>query len=124
MAGFNPTLTKVGDGGREVYGATEVGTWQATFLSTDTYTTGGWGSSAGVPFVANTFGLSRPIAGVTVNGYNTAAVVWIWQWNFQTSKLMMLGAGGGAAGTVTFADATSSQSLSGFVIQLFIWTIR
>jgi|SRR5271155_5372084 len=118
MAGFNPTLTKVGDGGREVYGATEVGTWQAAFLSTDTYTTGGWA------LTANQFGLSRPLAGVSVTGMNTAAIVWFWAWNFQTSKLQMLGAGGGAAGTVTFADATSSQSLSGFTIQLLLWTTR
>jgi hypothetical protein len=116
--GFNPVLTKVGDGGREVYGATEVGTWQAAFATGDTYTTGGWALTAGQ------FGLSRPIAGVTVNGYNTAAIVWIWQWNFQTSKLQMLGAGGGAAGTVSFADATSAQSLTGMTIQLFIWTTR
>lgn len=116
--GFNPILTKVGDGGREVYGATEVGTWQAAFLSTDTYTTGGWALTNA------TFGLSRPIAGVSVTGANTAAIVWQWQWNIQTSKLQMLGAGGGAAGTVTYADATSAQSLSGFTIQLLVWTIR
>jgi len=117
--GFNPVLTKVGDGGREVYGATEVGTWQAAFASGDTYTTGGWALTAAL------FGLSRPIAGIEVNGYNTAAIVWMWQWNFQTAKLQMLGAGGTAtAGTVTFADATSTQSLTGMVIQLFIWTTR
>lgn len=118
MAGFNPVYAGIGDNKRDVYGATEVGLWSIAFASGDTYTSGG------LALVAATFGLSRPILSVELVGANTAAILWNWVWNVQTQKLMMLGAGGGTAGTVPNADATSSQSLTGFIIYVQVTTQR
>lgn len=116
---FTPTYAAVGDNKLDAWGATDVATdWTITFSSGDTYVTGG------LALVAATFGLSRPIADVQVVAVNTAASVWNWVWNSQTSKLMMLGAGGGVAGTAAFADGGSGTSMTGFVVTVRVVTQR
>jgi hypothetical protein len=118
MAGFNPTYAGSGDNKRDVYGATEVGVWTITFGASDTYVTGG------LALTAATFGLSRPILGLEVIGANTAASVYAYQWNSQTSKLMMLGTGGSTAGTAAYADASSGASMASFAITVRVTTQR
>lgn len=116
---FNPTYAPVGDNRIDAWGATEVAQdWTISFATGDTYVAGGLALTAGL------FGLSRPIADVTVVGANTAAIVWNWSWNTQTSKLMMLATSAGVAGTAPFEDNPNATSLTGMVITVRVVTQR
>jgi hypothetical protein len=115
---FNPVYAGSGDNKRDVYGATEVGIWTITFGAGDTYVAGGLALTSAL------FGLSRPLLCVEVCGVNTAASVWNWVFNTQTGKLMMLGTGGGVAGTAANADATPGTAMANFQVLVKVTTQR
>jgi hypothetical protein len=116
---FNTAFTAVGDGGIDMFGATEVGVnWQLAFTAGSTYVTGG------LALTAAQFGLSRPIAYVLFAAYNTAAIVAPAIWNFQTSKMMLLGTTAGAAGTAPYQDLTNGTAIAGFGYLLQVVTQR
>jgi len=108
MAGFNATIAGVGDNKLDVYGATDVSISTLTFLSTDTYLTGGY-----TGLTAAAFGLSRPILSIEVIGMNTAGLGMVWIWNTQTSALMAYWSGTASAVLNQVANTTS---LNGVVL--------
>lgn len=117
MSGFNATFAAVGDNGLDAYGATDVGIWTLTFLSTDTYLTNGY-----TGITAAKFGLSRPILAIEVIGVNTAGVGMTWVWNTQTSALMAFWTGAGLSAVL--AQVTNTTSLSGIVLTVRVTTSR
>jgi len=108
---FNPTYAAVGDNKLDIYGATPTALWTISFGGSDTYVAGG------LPLVAATFGLARPIAGVLTVGYNTAAFVNGWVWNPQTQKLQGLTVGVSPA---AFVDLVAATSLTGVVLTVLV----
>lgn len=110
---FNVTYTAVGDGKRDIWGATEMGpTWTLNFSGADTYVTGG------LALTSSLFGLSRPIGGIYLCGFNSAAILFDFGWNTQTQKLMMFDIVVTAAGAThyQFNEAAAGTSMANFQI--------
>lgn len=112
MAGFNPVVAGVGDNKQESMGAIPIGMFTLTFTGTDTYLTGGMALTAAL------FGLSRPIAGIQVVGYNTAALGMEFFWNTQTQKLMARQSTTGAP--AAFVEVANTTTIANFVLTLVI----
>lgn len=115
---FNATIAGSGDNKFDVYGATDVSIASITFGGADTYVTNG------LALTAAQFGLPRPILGIVFLGGNTAGIVTGLYWNTQTQKLQMLGAGGGVAGTVAFAELANGTSIANFAFTVLVITSR
>lgn len=112
---FAPVYAGVGDNKLDVYGATPAALWTIAFGAGDTYVAGG------LPLVAATFGLSRPIAGVLLVGVNTAAFVNGWVWNSQTQKFMGLTVGVSPA---AYVDLVAATALVGVVLTVLVLATR
>jgi hypothetical protein len=114
---FNPTYTGSGDNKLDVYGATAVAIWTIAFSAADTYVTGG------LALLAATFGLSRPILGVEVIGFNTAGTGIVWQWNTTTGKLQAF-VTGAASGSLLAELSSANTAIQSDTITVRVTTQR
>jgi hypothetical protein len=111
---YSLTYAGSGDNKLDVYGATPVAIWTITTSGADTYVAGG------IPLVAASFGLSRPIGSVEVIGVNTAAIGIVWQWNVTTQKLAGYWTGAGLSAVL----AEISGNIFSFVLTVRVTALR
>lgn len=116
MAGFNPVFSNVGDDKTDFLGAIPVSIQTLTFAAGDTYLTGG------MALLAAQFGMSRPIGGISVIGYNTAGIGIEWFWNTQTQKLQARWTGPAISGVL--AEVGNTTPIAGFAITLLVFAAR
>lgn len=116
MAGFNPVFTGVGDSKHDFCGAIEVAMFDLTFTGTDTYLTNG------MALTQANFGMSRPIGGIAIIGYNTAGLGIEWFWNTQTQKLQARGAGAASSGLLI--EVPNTTSIANFAVRVVVFAQR